>query len=160
MICLGNNTSVTDGRGTTTTYTYDALSRLTGVSQPLSTGVTATTAYAYDQSVTGGVANTVTSANGVTTTSVFDQSGRKLRDVVTDPDDATESVTTSYAYDAHGQVTSVTREDGSVRAVCVRRGGQRRERAVLCLRYGRDAGRLRSPIRIPTAAAGWRAPYR
>lgn len=43
---LGNNTSVTDGRGTTT-YTYDALSRLTGVSQPLSTGVTATTAYAY-----------------------------------------------------------------------------------------------------------------
>ena len=111
---LGNNTSVTDGRGTTTTYTYDALSRLTGVSQPLSTGVTATTAYAYDQSVTGGVANTVTSANGVTTTSVFDQSGRKLRDVVTDPDDATESVTTSYAYDAHGQVTSVTREDGSV----------------------------------------------
>lgn len=44
---LGNNTSVTDGRGTTTTYTYDALSRLTGVSQPLSTGVTATTAYAY-----------------------------------------------------------------------------------------------------------------
>ena len=111
---LGNNTSVTDGRGTTTTYTYDALSRLTGVSQPLSTGVTATTAYAYDQSVTGGVANTVTSANGVTTTSVFDRSGRKLRDVVTDPDDATESVTTSYAYDAHGQVTSVTREDGSV----------------------------------------------
>ena len=60
------------------------------------------------------MANTVTSANGVTTTSVFDQSGRKLRDVVTDPDDATESVTTSYAYDAHGQVTSVTREDGSV----------------------------------------------
>ena len=111
---LGNNTSVTDGRGTTTIYTYDALSRLTGVSQPLSTGVTATTAYAYDQSVTGGVANTVTSANGVTTTSVFDQSGRKLRDVVTDPDDATESVTTSYAYDAHGQVTSVTRQDGSV----------------------------------------------
>ena len=44
---VGNNTSVTDGRGTTTTYTYDALSRLTGVSQPLSTGVTATTAYAY-----------------------------------------------------------------------------------------------------------------
>ena len=111
---VGNNTSVTDGRGTTTTYTYDALSRLTGVSQPLSTGVTATTAYAYDQSVTGGVANAVTSANGVTATSVFDQSGRKLRDVVADPDDATESMTTSYAYDAHGQVTSVTREDGSV----------------------------------------------
>ena len=111
---LGNNTSVTDGRGTTTTYTYDALSRLTEVRQPLSSGVTATTAYAYDQSVTGGVANAVTSAKGVTTTTVFDNSGRKLRDVVTDPDDATKSMTTAYTYDAHGQVTSVTREDGSV----------------------------------------------
>ena len=50
----------------------------------------------------------------MTATSVFDQSGRKLRDVVADPDDAEKSVTTSYAYDAHGQVTSVTREDGSV----------------------------------------------
>ena len=56
----------------------------------------------------------MTSANGVTATSVFDRSGRKLRDVVADPDDAEKSVTTSYAYDAHGQVTSVTREDGSV----------------------------------------------
>ena len=56
----------------------------------------------------------MTSANGVTATSVFDQSVRKLRDVVADPDDAEKSVTTSYAYDAHGQVTSVTREDGSV----------------------------------------------
>ena len=111
---LGNHTAVTDGRGTTTTYAYDALSRLTGVRQPLSTGVTATTAYAYDQSVTGGVANAATSANGVTTTTVFDRSGRKLRDVVTDPDDTAKSVTTAYTYDAHGQVTSVTREDGSV----------------------------------------------
>ena len=34
--------------------------------------------------------------------------------MVADPDDAEKSVTTSYAYDAHGQVTSVTREDGSV----------------------------------------------
>ena len=135
---VGNNTSVTDGRGTTTTYTYDALSRLTGVSQPLSTGVTATTAYAYDQSVTGGVANTVTSANGVTTTSVFDQSGRKLRDVVTDPDDAEKSVTTSYAYGA--RAGDVRHAGGRQRrAVCVRRGGQRRERAVLCHRRGGDA---------------------
>ena len=34
--------------------------------------------------------------------------------MVADPDDAEKSVTTSYAYDAHGQVTSVTREAGSV----------------------------------------------
>ena len=37
---VGNNTSVTDGRDATATYTCDALSRLTGASQPLSTGVT------------------------------------------------------------------------------------------------------------------------
>ena len=42
----------------------------------------------------------MTSANGVTATSVFDQSGRKLRDVVTDPDDAEKSVT-----DARGNQT-------------------------------------------------------
>ena len=37
---VGNNTSVTDGRDATATYTCDALSRLTEASQPLSTGVT------------------------------------------------------------------------------------------------------------------------
>lgn len=37
---VGNNISVTDGRDATATYTCDALSRLTGASQPLSTGVT------------------------------------------------------------------------------------------------------------------------
>ena len=37
---VGNNTSVTDGRGATAAYTCDALSRLTEASQPLSTGVT------------------------------------------------------------------------------------------------------------------------
>ena len=42
----------------------------------------------------------MTSANGVTATSVFDQSGRKLRDVVADPDDAEKSVT-----DARGNQT-------------------------------------------------------
>ena len=42
----------------------------------------------------------VTSANGVTATSVFDRSGRKLRDVVADPDDAEKSVT-----DARGNQT-------------------------------------------------------
>ena len=151
---VGNNTSVTDGRGTTTTYTYDALSRLTGVSQPLSTGVTATTAYAYDQSVTGGVANAVTSANGVTATSVFDQSGRKLRDVVADPDDAEKSVTTSYAYDAHGQVTSVTREDGSVVRYAYDAVGNVVSERYFCLGHGGDAGDCDHPIRIPTAAGG------
>lgn len=37
---VGNNISVTDGRGATAAYTCDALSRLTEASQPLSTGVT------------------------------------------------------------------------------------------------------------------------
>ena len=37
---VGNNISVTDGRGATVTYTCNALSRLTEASQPLSTGVT------------------------------------------------------------------------------------------------------------------------
>lgn len=111
---LGNVISATDGRGTTVTYGYDELNRLTQVSQPLSSGVTAITTYAYDITVSGGVSNTTTAANGVVSTSFFDRSGRKTRETVKNPNNSSESVNTSYTYDAHGQVTSVTRNDGSI----------------------------------------------
>lgn len=110
---LGNVISATDGRGTTITYGYDALNRLTQVNQPLSSGVTAATTYAYDISTSEGVSNTTTAANGVVSTTVFDKSGRKNRESVKNPN-SSESVNTSFTYDAHGQVTSVTRNDGSV----------------------------------------------
>ena len=75
----------------------------------------------------------MTSANGVTATSVFDQSGRKLRDVVADPDDAEKSVTdargnqtqqvqtgtgvtttTNYGYDLANRLTSTSISNNAV----------------------------------------------
>ena len=44
----GNRTEVTTPRGNITTYSYDALNRLTGVSVPVDTGRTIATSYGYD----------------------------------------------------------------------------------------------------------------
>ena len=104
---LGNVVTATDGTGVTTTYEYDALSRLTRVTQPLSVGQNAVTAYQYDVAVSGNIKNVTTAANGVKTESVFDKSGRLVSQT------AAGSATTAYEYDAKGRTTKVTRPDNS-----------------------------------------------
>jgi len=74
----GNRTSETDARGVTISYGYDALNRLISVSYPDST---LDIAYSYDQGVNG-----VGRLTGIT-----DQSG-----------------STSYTYDARGNITDVS----------------------------------------------------
>src|SRR5439155_16553088 len=44
----GNQTSTTDARGHTTTFTYDAVGRLTGEVQPTSAATSIATSFGYD----------------------------------------------------------------------------------------------------------------
>ena len=104
---LGNVLSATDGKGVTINYAYDVLSRLTSVTQPLNATQTAVTSYQYDVAANGNLKNITTAANGTTTESVFDPSGRLLSKT------AAETVTTSYEYDAKGRTVKVTRPDNS-----------------------------------------------
>ena len=72
----------------------------------------------------------MTSDNGVTATSVFDRSGRKLRDVVADPDDAEKSVTDArgnqtqhlYAYCNNNPVNMVDPTGHAAEAIAVGAG--------------------------------------
>ncbi len=89
-LCSGNASSVcrrTDGRNITTTYTYDALNRLTGMSY--SDGSTPSVTYSYDQ----------TSYNGLTITN-----GLGRRTGMSDG-----SGTTSWSYDLNGNILTEKR---------------------------------------------------
>jgi RHS repeat-associated protein len=91
--------SVTDPLGRKTTYTYDALDRLTAVTQGADTPLAATTRREYDAA--GNVTATV-DADGHRTEITYDALGRVLS--VKGPDGGV----TSYSHDAAGNVTSVT----------------------------------------------------
>lgn len=104
--------SRTDGGGTAN-FTHDANGRLVGVSGPGSTSQT----YAYDAvgnrtSSPEAASSTFNAADELTTDSNFtytyDAAGRRTSKV-----DRTTGTTTHYAYDARGQLTSITFPDGS-----------------------------------------------
>jgi len=129
-LCSGDPNTVcrrTDARNITTTYSYDALNRLTGKTYSDSTPPTA---YAYDQtSVTIGswssgtlanpvgrlVAATTTSSGSVQTASVFsyDPMGRPANHWQCTPQNCNSSMwLTSYGYDLAGDVASWTHPAG------------------------------------------------
>lgn len=121
----GNLTSVTDPRGLTTAYTYDGLDRLIQRTSP----DTGTTTYTYDAA---GNRTSQSDARGITTQFTYDALNRLT--AITYPDTSQnvaytydncpngigrlcamqdESGTTSYAYDARGNiVTKTTIRDG------------------------------------------------
>ncbi len=88
----GNRITKTDAKGVVTTYTYDALGRVTSTSF---TDSTLNVAYYYDE------------ANTVTDCSASAPIGRLTRLVET-------GATTSYCYDARGNVTDKRQTQGSV----------------------------------------------
>jgi RHS repeat-associated protein len=85
---IGNRTSMTDGAGTTT-WTYDAIDRLTNASYPNGD----VTAYGYDAAGN----RTTHTVNGVLTTNTFDAANRM-----------TASGTATYTYDTNGNQTGRT----------------------------------------------------
>jgi RHS repeat-associated protein len=94
----GNRTSVIDpinGSAHPTTFTYDAMSRLTGIIYPDGTAAS----FAYDSR---GRRISATDQNGKTTTYVYDDADRLIS--VTDP--ATNL--TQYNYDTEGNLTGIT----------------------------------------------------
>jgi RHS repeat-associated protein len=117
-LCSGDPSEVcrrTDARGIITTYTYDALNRLTGISY--SNGDPTAIAYTYDQTACLGLSvscynigrrTTMSDASG-TTTWAYDAMGRVLREHRT-----ISSVTkdTTYTYNLDGSLASLTYPSG------------------------------------------------
>ncbi|MHC0433830.1 RHS repeat-associated core domain-containing protein [Streptomyces sp. O3] len=96
---LGNMTSRKDANQHVTTYGYDKAGRLTEITDPLDRS----TSYAYDAD---GNRAKVTNARGQTITSTFD-----ARNLLTKTTYSDGTPTTSYAYNAAGQLKTIT--DGS-----------------------------------------------
>ncbi len=111
VLCSGNPSnrcSRTDARGITTTYVYDAANRLKQTTHSDSTG---TVAYAYDTGSYGkGRLASVTEPSG-SETYTYDQAGRiiTVAKVI-----AGTTYTTSYAYNAGGELTKLTYPSGRV----------------------------------------------
>ena len=97
----------TDPAAYATSYTYDGLGRVLSETQWVSSGVSQTTLYQYDDA-----SNTVTTtlANGLTTTSVYNADDELVSQ--TDSTGGQSLDTTTYTYDADGQLRTVTNPDG------------------------------------------------
>ena len=131
-------TSVTDGAGKTTTYTYNARGQIATVTTPPRAGITEnrTTTYGYD-SLTG-LLLSVTSPGSVTTTYTYDAEARVKS--VTD----VNAYTVSYEYDPIDRVTKTSYPDGTFEEMQYERLDPVRRRDRL------GAGRTRSTM--PSAA--------
>lgn len=121
-LCSGDASAVcrrTDGRGITTTYTYDVLNRLTGMSYSDSTP---SVTYSYDQTSYNGLTITngkgrrtgMSDASGITAWS-YDLNGNVLtekRQITAVSPSVTK--TTSYAYNKDNSLNSLTYPTGRV----------------------------------------------
>jgi|GEM_PF-1052426 len=104
----GQTQSFTDGRGNTTTYSYDKSGNLLQTSAALDATSAVTTAATYDKT---GLQLSSTDANGIVTNYTYDAANRLLTRTV---DPAGLNLVTTHAYDAKGQTISVTDPRGTV----------------------------------------------
>ena len=104
----GQTQSVTDGRGNTTTYSYDKSGNLLETSRALGGTTAVTTASSYDKT---GLQLTSTDANGIVTSYSYDATNRLLTRTL---DPTGLNLGTTYGYDAKGQTVSVTDARGIV----------------------------------------------
>ena len=123
----GNRTKETEARGVVTNYSYDALNRLTATSYPAST--IENVAFTYDDTTGGnkgvGRLTGVTDAQG-SASYVYDGQGRLTQETRVI---GAVSYTTSYGYDAAGNLQTITYPTG--RIVTYQRDTLRRVSAVL-----------------------------
>ncbi|MDP9933519.1 LysM peptidoglycan-binding domain-containing protein [Variovorax paradoxus] len=119
----GQTQSVTDGRGNTTSYSYDKSGNLLQASTPLG-AATVTTGSTYDKT---GLVLTHTDANGVVTNYAYDAANRLLTRAL---DPTGLNLVTSYGYDAKGQTVSVTDARGVVTATQYDLNGQAVRQAI------------------------------
>jgi RHS repeat-associated protein len=104
--------SITDARGATTTFTYDASGNRTSATNALGQ-----TTY-YQNHNAHGQAARVQRADGVVLTKTFDTRGRILIRSIA-------GLTTSYEYDAAGRVAKITAPDGGWRTFSYDAAGMR-----------------------------------
>jgi RHS repeat-associated protein len=131
----GNPTSVTQANGVVTSYSYDALDRMTAVTTHPATGTDLVTAYTLDAE--GHVTNRHT-ADGVDTAYSFDNLGR-LTQI-----SATGLSTISYAYDELSRRTSMTDVTGTTSYSYDRMGrllSAAQPNGTLAYAYDRDSNR-------------------
>ena len=105
----GNESTVTDGNGNTTKYTYDDQSRVTEVSRENGSQTVSST-ITYDTSDEGKTTTSVKDANGHINKEVANQAG--LTESTTDEGDEGEKITTVYTYDSDGNKIQETYADG------------------------------------------------
>lgn len=106
----GKPVSITKPSGISTTFGYDVAGRLSATSDLNAAGETVRTrTLAYDRA---GNRVSSTDALGATTARSFDALNRL--DSVTRPVSDTEQITTSYGYDAAGNITRATDDNGNV----------------------------------------------
>ena len=112
----GNLITSTDATGQSTSYTYDALNRITRIVYNQATGTQLKQLdYVYDQGANGiGRLTSITETSAVgavlqTTTYGYDQHGRVLSETRAI---GGQTYTTAYAYDAAGRMTGMTYPSG------------------------------------------------
>jgi len=104
----GRQLTQVDGRGTTTTFTYDPAARvLTRTVDSGVGGLALVTSYEYDSA---GRVVSVTDPNGVVTATQYDRDGR-VEKVIVDPTGL--NLQTTYGYDRTGNVITMTEGYGS-----------------------------------------------
>ncbi|WP_186767770.1 choice-of-anchor D domain-containing protein [Blastopirellula retiformator] len=112
----GNMLTETDELGNVTTYTYDALSRVTSMTSadPDGAGPQVASVISYTYNAMGFIATET--LNSRTTTYAYNSSGTLTSVTEEDPDDAgpLTAPVTSYTYDSHGNVLTITDPLGAV----------------------------------------------
>lgn len=108
----GNIVEKTDGLGHSTRYTYDQLGRLTVVDEPGATDTErAITRRTYTRT---GELLSVTGPTGARTEATYDDLDRQITSTVIERYPTARTLTTRYAFDDAGNVTSVTSPGGNV----------------------------------------------
>lgn len=122
----GEVVSIKDHAGQVTTFSYDASGQLKSVTDSQGTRES----HDYDA---GGLKTSSTDANGKVTSFTYDAAGRLFTstlDPVTDANPGALNLVTTYAYDAKGQVATVTDPAGVVTKTTYDRKGQVKSIAV------------------------------
>ncbi|OAH14145.1 LamG-like jellyroll fold domain-containing protein [Streptomyces jeddahensis] len=120
---VGNLTSATDARGHTTRWTYDAAGTITQEVEPVDASTSITTTFGYDAA---GNRTRFTDGRGNSWRYTYTPWGQqeKVIEPTTSTYSSTADSTTTFAYDADGQPTTVTQPGGVTTTMTYDANGQ------------------------------------